>query len=97
MKDYNILVHNYQPPKIQDIGDYVGDTLKLCKIANNIEDYNKALSEYLENNTKPDLILTTDKPFNALKKDLVGHSIFELFDNYNVPIIPIPETEVLPK
>lgn len=32
-KNAIILAHNYQPPEIQDIGDYVGDSLGLCQKA----------------------------------------------------------------
>jgi quinolinate synthase len=31
-----ILVHNYQLPEVQDIGDYVGDSLELAKFSKNI-------------------------------------------------------------
>jgi quinolinate synthase len=36
-RDAIILVHNYQPPEIQEIADYLGDSLGLCMRAQKIE------------------------------------------------------------
>ncbi|MHC1598606.1 MAG: quinolinate synthase NadA [Candidatus Methanofastidiosia archaeon] len=37
-KDIAILAHNYQPPEVQDIADYLGDSLDLCYRAQNLEE-----------------------------------------------------------
>jgi len=36
-KDFAILAHNYQPPELQDIADYVGDSLQLATLATQLE------------------------------------------------------------
>ncbi|MFX1341287.1 MAG: quinolinate synthase NadA, partial [Promethearchaeota archaeon] len=36
-KDAIILAHNYQPPEIQEIADYLGDSFGLCQKAQHIE------------------------------------------------------------
>lgn len=33
-----LLVHNYQVPEIQEIADYLGDSLQLCRLAQRVED-----------------------------------------------------------
>jgi len=33
-----LLVHNYQVPEIQEIGDYLGDSLQLCRQAQRVKD-----------------------------------------------------------
>ena len=37
-KNAIILAHNYQPKEIQDIADFVGDSLELCIKANNVDE-----------------------------------------------------------
>jgi quinolinate synthase len=37
-KNAVLLVHNYQIPEIQDIVDYLGDSLQLCRLAQRVED-----------------------------------------------------------
>ncbi|MBN2335154.1 quinolinate synthase NadA [Candidatus Bathyarchaeota archaeon] len=37
-KNAVLLVHNYQIPEIQDIGDYLGDSLQLCRQAQRVRD-----------------------------------------------------------
>ena len=36
-KDTIILAHNYQMPDIQEIADFVGDSLELCRAATSVE------------------------------------------------------------
>lgn len=36
-KDVVILAHNYQYPEIQEIADFVGDSLELCRAAQNVD------------------------------------------------------------
>ena len=37
-KNALLLVHNYQIPEIQEIADYLGDSLELCRVAQQVED-----------------------------------------------------------
>ena len=37
-KNAVLLVHNYQVPEIQEIADYLGDSLQLCRLAQRVED-----------------------------------------------------------
>ena len=37
-KNAIILAHNYQPKEIQEIADFVGDSLELCIKASNVDD-----------------------------------------------------------
>ena len=37
-KNAIILAHNYQPKEIQEIADFVGDSLELCIKANNVDE-----------------------------------------------------------
>ena len=37
-KNALLLVHNYQVPEIQEIADYLGDSLELCRTAQRVED-----------------------------------------------------------
>jgi quinolinate synthase len=37
-KNAVLLVHNYQVPEIQEIADYLGDSLQLCRLAQCVED-----------------------------------------------------------
>ena len=41
-----ILAHYYQDPDVQDVADYVGDSLGLAREAANIAEYQRDLGDY---------------------------------------------------
>lgn len=69
-KDISILAHNYQPPVVQDIADYLGDSLDLCYRAQQLEE-KTILFAGVKFMAESALILNPDK--TVLLPDLEAH------------------------
>ncbi len=60
-KNAIILAHNYQPKEIQEIADFLGDSLELCMKAAEIEDKDLVNTETISSSDRTRDNLSADK------------------------------------
>ena len=67
-KNALLLVHNYQVPEIQEIADFLGDSLELCRMAEKAEDVDMIVF------CGVDFMAETAKVLNPDKKVIIPHA-----------------------